>query len=231
MRTGRAQDIRRGAHAAVAATAAMLLAGTAHAQTAPWPNDPPQPAATAPAPWPGSPPPQQGGGAWPSSPPRPAMAPSGPMSPVPPQAGPGGGGGEPPCMAEFTKFRSEADKRGAATKAGIEKKVPREEVCKLFQGFATALGNWAKFTQSNASKCGIPPTIVEQLKKQHAVIASNAQKACATGPAAGGGPAPPTLSEALGTSRPSAAAAPAKPGSGNTGYGTLNTLTGSTLAR
>ncbi|MBI5110753.1 MAG: hypothetical protein HZA68_02140 [Rhodovulum sp.] len=156
------------------------------------------------------------------------------MTPVPPRAGgpggPAGAGGAPPCMEEFTKLQAETDKRGKAAKAGVEKKVPREEMCKLLTSFATAIGNWAKYVRQNAASCGIPANVAEQLKTGHTNISKNAKQACAAGPVgAGPGPAaPPSLSEALGTAR--------APVAGSTGgsrpsTGTFDTLTGSSLAR
>ncbi|MDC7784518.1 hypothetical protein PQJ75_11845 [Rhodoplanes sp. TEM] len=213
--------------------AAGLLAPAAVAQ-APWPDSPPA-ASGGTAPWP-SDPPQSGGAAapWPSSPPRAGMAstPS-PMGAAPMGAGPmsprGGAGGQPPCMEEFSKLQAETDKRGKAAKAGVDKKLPREELCKLFTSFAGAIGNWAKFAREKAPTCGIPPKIVEQLKVGSVNIGKTAKQACAAGPM-GPGPAaagPPSLSEALGTARsPLGSASGGKPSTG-----TFNTLTGSSIAR
>lgn len=222
-----------------------LLAGAAMAQTAPWPASPPA-ASGGGAPWPSDPPAQAGAGGsapWPASPPRAGMgappgpmgaAPmgAGPMTPVPPRAGgPAGAGGAPPCMEEFTKLQAETDKRGKAAKAGVEKKVPREELCKLFTGFATAIGNWAKYVRQNAASCGIPANVADQLKTGHANISKTAKQACAAGPVgAGPGPAaPPSLSEALGTAR--APVAGSTGGGSRPSTGTFDTLTGSSLAR
>ncbi|NVO17113.1 MAG: hypothetical protein HXX10_24065, partial [Rhodoplanes sp.] len=192
----------------------------------------------------------QGGGAetpWPSSPPRAGMAPTpspmgaGPMTPVPPRAGgpgmgmgpgpgPGAGaGGQPPCMDEFAKLQAETDKRGKAAKAGVDKKVPREELCKLFTGFATAIGTWAKFARDKAPTCGIPPNIVTQLTAGSTNIAKNAKQVCATGPVGAGPAGPPSLSEALGTASAPVTTAPS--GGAKPGTGTFNTLTGSSIAR
>lgn len=236
-------------HAALAAVglAAGLVTTAALAQTAPWPASPPAASGGAASPWPSDPPAQSGGGAnapWPSSQPRAGSMPmqspmgaapmgAGPMTPVPPRAGgPGGpGGGAPPCMDEFTKLQAETDKRGKAAKAGVEKKVPREELCKLFTGFASAIGNWAKFARDKAPTCGIPPNVVEQLKVGSVNIGKTAKQACAAGPV-GPGPAaagPPSLSEALGTAR---APVTTSPGGGTKpSTGTFNTLTGSSIAR
>lgn len=220
--------------------APLAIAPGAFAQ-APWPDAPPAQQRGGGAPWPGDPPAQQGGGPgapWPSSPPRTGtMPPPGPMGAAPMGAGPmtpvpggGGAGGQPPCMAEFTKLQAETDKRGKAAKAGVDKKVPREELCKLFTSFASAIGSWAKFAADKAPTCGIPPNIVQQLKTGSVNIGKTAKQACAAGPMGGPGPAagPPSLSEALGTARAPAGAS----GSGSSKpTGTFNTLTGSSIAR
>ncbi len=131
-------------------------------------------------------------------------------------------------MEEFAKLQAETDKRAKATKAAGQRKAPREEMCKQLQAFESALGKWAKYVKDNASACGIPSNVVDQLKTGHSNIASNAKQVC-DGGALGGGPkaAAPTLSDALGTTymptpetnRPTPAT------------GTLNTLTGTPLGR
>lgn len=155
------------------------------------------------------------------------------MTPVPQAGGPGGpggpGGAGSGCMAEFSKLQSETEKRGNAAKDGGKRKVAREEMCKLLQGFATAIGKWAKYTEANASACGIPGKIVEQLKAGATNIAKSREQVCSGGPMAGGPgkPPTPTLSDALGTTvmpttestRPTVST------------GTLDTLTGAPIGR
>jgi hypothetical protein len=191
---------------------AILPAGHAAAQTVPWPGDAPK--AGAPAPWPGS------------AAPSPGMSPM--MGAPPPGASPmmgaprpmGGGGGMPPCMAEFAKLREEAEKKGMAAKAAGQRKVGREEMCKYITTYATAEAKWVKFTESGVQTCGIPAQVANQLKQVHANTEQTREKICAAGPAA----AAPSLSDALGTSRPPTSET-AK------GNGTLDTLTGAVIAR
>ena len=191
---------------------AVLPACLAAAQTLPWPTDAPRPAA--PAPWPGTAAPA------PSPMPAPAMSPMG--AGPPPQASPFGGGGEmPPCMAEFTKLREDVQKRGLAAKAASQRKVAREEMCKHITAFSAAELKWVKFAESNVTSCGIPVQVVSQLKEMHGHTEQTREKICAAGPSAG----PPSLSDALGTTRlPTPETA--KPGSG-----TLDTLTGSAIQK
>lgn len=129
----------------------------------------------------------------------------------------------PPCMAEFAKLRQEVEKKGMAAKAAGQRKVGREEMCKHITTYAAAEAKWVKFTESGVQTCGIPIQVVNQLKQVHANTEQTREKICAAGPAAG--MAAPSLSDALGTSRlPTSETA-------KTGNGTLDTLTGSAIAR
>ena len=189
--------------------AMMLPACYAAAQTLPWPTDPPR--AAGPAPWPGE-------RAPPASPPAPAMS---PMMAPPPMASPFGGGGMPPCMAEFTKLKGDVEKRGLAAKAASARKVSREEMCKHITGYSAAEVKWIKYTEANVQSCGIPAEVVTQLKQVHTGTEQTKEKICAAGPSA----APPSLSDALGTARLPT------PETTKSGSGTLDTLTGPALQR
>jgi hypothetical protein len=223
--------------ARVLAVALAVGAGSvvaAHAQSQPWPTSAPQPQAQ--AGWPSSAPqaqPQQA--TWPASAPKaqpqPQQAPW-PSSPQPMATGPAMGG--PPmaptatqeqCVREFTTLRQEVEKKGMAAKAGNEKKVTREEMCKLVSIYATAEAKWIKFSADNMAKCGIPKQLVDQLKGTHTHTADARKKLCAAGPAQAG-PVTPTLSDALGT-----ATLPNQETEKRKSGGTLDTLTGNALAR
>jgi hypothetical protein len=183
----------------------MLAAGPAAAQTLPWPTDAPR--AGTPAPWPGER--------------ATATAPS-PMGAPPPMASPFGGGA-PPCMAEFARLREDVQKRGLAAKAAGQRKVSREEMCKHITDYSAAELKWVKYTEANTASCGIPAEVAQQLKQVHSNTEQTKAKICAAGP--GPSAAPPSLSDALGTSRLPT------PETTKSGSGTLDTLTGSALAR
>jgi hypothetical protein len=144
--------------------------------------------------------------------------------------GGGLGGGPPPgaqqeCVGPFTALRAEVEKKGMAARAGGEKQVSREEMCKLVTEYSAAETKWIKFAETNMSKCGIPKQIIQQLKTVHAKTTEGQKKLCSAGPA-GGPAAAPTLSDALGTATlPTHEPEKRKPG------GTLDTLTGNALAR
>src|SRR5712671_2619158 len=190
--------------------AIMLPACPAAAQTLPWPTDPPR--AAGPAPWPGE--------RAPAAAPMPAPAMS-PMGAPPPMASPFGGGGMPPCMAEFARLRDDVEKRGLAARAASQRKVGREEMCKHVTAISTTELKWVKYTETNVQSCGIPAEILLQLKQRHSNTEQIKEKICAAGPSA----APPSLSDALGTSRLPT------PETTKSGSGTLDTLTGSAIQR
>ena len=144
------------------------------------------------------------------------------MSPMgaPPMASPFGGGA-PPCMAEFARLREDVQKRGLAAKAAGQRKVSREEMCKHITDYSAAELKWVKYTEANTTSCGIPAEVAQQLKQVHSNTEQTKAKICAAGPTA----APPSLSDALGTSRLPT------PETAKSGSGTLDTLTGNAIQR
>ena len=101
-----------------------------------------------------------------------------PMTPIPPQ---GQAFGASPCMEEFTKLHAETDKRAKAAKDAGQRKAQREEMCKLLRSFEGAIGKWAKYAKDNATSCGIPAKIIDQLKAGHTNIETTAKKVCEGG--------------------------------------------------
>jgi hypothetical protein len=191
-----------------------LFAGSAAlAQTAPWPTDPP-PARQQAAPWPGNaPPPQQQATPFPSNPPQqqaapwPGNAPPGQpaaMSAPPPMMGaggppPGGPPGQPPpCVTQFLGHRDKVEKAAGLAKTASERHATREEMCKLVTAYFNAEVQWIKFAKDNVAKCSIPAEVTKQIEGVHVRTGNIRKQICAAGPTAGG-PAAPSLSDALGT--------------------------------
>ena len=193
----------------------VLVASSAAAQT-PWPTQ--QQPQQQQAPWPAQQSQPQGQGAWPAQQPQQsqsapawpqhqAAAPAAPMTPMgapamaPPGGGmmsPMGGGGQPPpCAAVLNKLHAEAEKRGAEAKAGQEKRVPREELCKLVTNLVAAEGKFTNTAEKEARNCGIPPEAIKQMKAGHEHLVQVRTALCTAAPGAG----PPSLAEALGTDR------------------------------
>jgi hypothetical protein len=223
--------------ARVLAVALAVGAGSvvaAHAQSQPWPTNAPQAQAGWPssapqaqpqqAPWPASaapqaqPQPQQA--PWPSNP-QP-MGPAGPAMGGPPMAPTAV---QQDCLRDFTSLRQDVEKKGMAARTANEKKVPREEMCKLVTIYSTSEAKWVKFAADNMTKCGIPKPVVAQIKVAHSHTDDARKKLCAAGPGQAG-PAAPTLSDALGT-----ATLPNQETEKRKSGGTLDTLTGNALAR
>jgi hypothetical protein len=182
------------------------------AQTLPWPNDP---APNRNLPWP-DPGPTGAAGS------RAAMTPA-PMSAAPPQGAFGGGGGPPPCVVEFGKLRDEVQKKGLAAKTAQERKVTREEMCKIVSVYSAAERKWLKFAEAGVLSCGIPGEVVNQLKQVHARTEQAKTNICAAALAAAG-PSTPSLSDALGTTR-------LPLDTKKTGSNYLDTLTGNVIQR
>lgn len=136
----------------------------------------------------------------------------------------GGPPRENPCMAEFTKLRGNVESAGKVAKAVNDRKGSREEFCKAFTSLHNAQSKWVKYASDNAKGCGIPPDVITQLKAGATNLGKMKTNVCSGGAAAGGAPAAPSLSEALGTATmPTTDDAPRRRG------GTLDTLTGAPI--
>ena len=192
--------------------ASALSLADAAAQNLPWPGEAPAAPAGAPA--------QQA----PAPMPMPMMAPPPPMQAGPPQQQQQGGPSQQ-CVTEFTELRMNVEMLAANARAAGERKVAREEMCKVVQLYATAEAKWVKFTVDNVVRCGIPPDLPKKLREVHAKTQVARKNICSAGPAGPAGPAAPSLSDALGTTR-----LPVPDGS-QSGRGTLDTLTGNAIAR
>ncbi len=142
--------------------------------------------------------------------------------PAPPSGGPSDA-----CMKGFVPLREDAEKRGKLIKAASDRHAPPDEACKLIGNFGQAETKMIKYIEANATKCGIPPQIGDQLKTGHKNTEVMLKKVCAVAQQAQTkGPAGPSLSEVLGTS----AAAPEATASPK-GGSTFDTLNGNVLTR
>ena len=130
-------------------------------------------------------------------------------------------------MKAFTPLREEAEKRGKLIKAASDRHAPPDEACKLIRNYGQAEINMIKYVETNASKCGIPPQISEQLKSGHKNTENMQQKVCNVAQQLQQkGPAGPSLSEVLGSSAALPEANVTKKGGS-----TFDTLNGNALAR
>lgn len=209
--------------------AACLLPAAPAAAQAPWPGQTqPQSAEPATAPWPGQAEQQPAAQSpWPQQSTQPAAPP-----PQAPQAGPSPWSqppkSEPPCIKEFVSLRSDAQKKaGAIQEATKGKKMSAREACNLFSSFSAAEAKLIKYASANASSCGIPESIIKQMKEQHTQttgVRTNACRAAQAQQQQPQGPRTPSLSDALSAPVPSS-------NNIKTGRGTFDTLTGSPLGK
>jgi hypothetical protein len=145
----------------------------------------------------------------------------GPASPS--QAGP-----SDECMKGFVPLREDAEKRGKLIKAASDRHASPEEACKLIGSFGQSETKMIKYVEINASKCGIPAQIADQLKNGHKNTEIMQKKVCTVAQQGQQrGPAAPSLSEALGSS----AALPEANLAAKKGGSTFDTLNGNVLSR
>ena len=141
-------------------------------------------------------------------------------------AGPSAGASQA-CMSTFVPLREEAEKRGKLIKAASDRHAPPEEACKLIANYSQAELKMVKFVEANATKCGIPPQIPDQLKAGHKNTEAMLKKVCNVAEqvktrGSGG----PTLSDVLGSATAVPEVTTAKKGGS-----TFDTLNGNVLAR
>jgi hypothetical protein len=135
------------------------------------------------------------------------------------------GGQQPPCMQDFLPLRQEAEKRASVIRAAIEKKAPQPELCSAFKEFSAAEAKVVKYADTNSVWCSVPPDAVKAMKANYAKSVKIRDQVCNGARPGGGAPPPPSLSDALTTTRmPDATNSKA-------GRGTFDTLTGNPLAR
>jgi hypothetical protein len=127
------------------------------------------------------------------------------------------------CAEDFGKLRDIAQKRATAIRTASERKAQAKEACGLFNSFSDAETKMIKFAGDNATRCGIPPNVVQTLKQNHMKTTELRTRVCQ----AAAGPMPsaaPSLSDAL--SAPVPDANNIKTGRGT---GIYDTLTGTPL--
>ena len=100
--------------------------------------------------------------------------------------GAGGPPGAPPCADELMPLRNDAQTKGMAIKAAIDRKAERGEICKVFRTFVAAEAKFVKFAQDNGSRCSVPAEAVKVMKANHSKSVSMSNRVCnaAAGPAA-----------------------------------------------
>jgi hypothetical protein len=130
---------------------------------------------------------------------------------------------QPPCLKGFMALRNDTEHKGQAVMEAQKRKAPLSEACKLLTAFDAAEGKMLKYAKENASWCGIPPQIIQQISLGHAKTTEARARVCklAANPPR---PAGPSLSDALGSGIPNA-------NNIKTGRGTFDTLTGTPIGK
>ena len=130
-------------------------------------------------------------------------------------------------MKGFVPLREDAEKRGKLIKAASDRHASPDEACKLIRNFGQAEVKMIKYVETNASKCGIPPQISDQLKSGHKNTEKMQTQVCNVAQQQQQrGPAGPSLSDVLGSSAALPEATVAKKGGS-----TFDTLNGNVLSR
>ena len=160
----------------------------------------------------------------------PGMSPGPGMSPSPGMPGMPGGAfsapqAPPPACQELLSNRDEVTKHGKALQAAGQKKVPPEELCKLFKVFLSVEDKMLKGLEEHSATCGVPAEVLKQVKAGHSKASQMGKQICDVA-AQGPRPAGPSLSDALG-------ATPLVPDASTTkkGSSTFDTLSGSALSQ
>lgn len=130
-------------------------------------------------------------------------------------------------MNGFLPLRADAEKKGKLIKAASDRHASPEEACKIIGNYSAAEVKMIKYVETNATKCGIPGQVADQLKAGHKNTEGLLQKVCGIAQQMKErGPAGPTLSDVLGSATlgPEATAS-------RKGGSTFDTLNGNVLSR
>ena len=126
-------------------------------------------------------------------------------------------------MADFTKLRNDTENKARMIQEAAKRKVQPKEACHLFTVFHAAQAKMYKYATDNATWCGIPPQVIEQIKTGMSQAAQVRTKVCrvAEAPPRQAGP---SLSDAL-------SAPVVNSDNIKTGRGTYDTLTGTPIGK
>jgi hypothetical protein len=130
---------------------------------------------------------------------------------------------QPPCIAEFTRLRNDTENKAKLIQEAGKRHAQPKEACRLFTSFQAAQVKMLKYATDNATWCGIPPQIIQQIKTGVASAGEIRTKLCKIAEAPPR-PAGPSLSDTLTGPVPNA-------DNIKTGRGTFDTLTGSPIGK
>jgi hypothetical protein len=82
------------------------------------------------------------------------------------------------CTQGFYPLREDAENKGKMIKAARERHASPEEACKFIGTYSAAEVKMMKYVEANAAGCGIPGSVMEQLKAGHKSTEGLLQKVC-----------------------------------------------------
>lgn len=96
----------------------------------------------------------------------------------PPSAPPLSGVTVSECAKDFIPLREDAEKKGKMIKAASERHASPVEACKVVGSYSDAEAKLMKYVETNAAECGIPGSVMEQLKAGHRNTERLKEKVC-----------------------------------------------------
>jgi len=82
------------------------------------------------------------------------------------------------CKNEFAPLRDEAARRGQLLKDASARHAPTDEACRLIRGFVEAEVRMINYVEARATVCGVPASVLEQLKSSSRTTEALQSKIC-----------------------------------------------------
>jgi hypothetical protein len=83
------------------------------------------------------------------------------------------------CQTEYALLRGDAIEKGRLIREARDRHATAEESCKLIGSYRATEVLVMKYVEANASQCGIPAQVADQLKAGHKITEGLLQKICA----------------------------------------------------
>ena len=83
-----------------------------------------------------------------------------------------------PCSQDFIPLREDAEKKSKMIKAASDRHASPEEACRLIGDYSATEVKMIKYVEANAARCGIPTSVLEQLKAGHRNTKGLESKVC-----------------------------------------------------
>jgi hypothetical protein len=83
-----------------------------------------------------------------------------------------------PCIKDFVPLREDAEKKGKLIREASVRHAPPDEACKIMSNYSAAEVKIIKYVETNATRCGIPDQVANQLKAGHKNTEGLLQRVC-----------------------------------------------------